>query len=89
MSTSRTYRWPCLAEFFSLHRNIVGPFPPFYLGALGGEIVSVGLLSGMDNLEGTIHSFPCSYLSERFGTKRAPLLFNRVAMAGGLIVELV
>ena len=36
-------------------------FLPIYLIALGGSILSVGLLNGMDNLLGALYSFPpCS-----------------------------
>jgi MFS family permease len=64
-------------------------FLPIYLLALGGGAMSVGLLNGLDNLLSALYSFPGGYLADRFGTKRALLLFNVVAMAGFLVVILI
>jgi MFS family permease len=61
-------------------------FLPIYLLALGGGALSIGLLNGMDNLLSALYSFPGGYLSDRFGTKRALLIFNMVAMCGFLVV---
>jgi MFS family permease len=61
-------------------------FLPIYLLALGGGALSIGLLNGMDNLLSALYSFPGGYLSDRFGTKRALLIFNMVAMCGYLVV---
>jgi len=63
-------------------------FLPIYVLALGGTILVVGLLNGMDNLLSALYSFPGGYLSDRLGTKRALILFNLLAMAGFLIVIL-
>jgi len=61
-------------------------FLPIYLLALGGGALSIGFLNGMDNLLSALYSFPGGYLSDRFGTKRALLIFNIVAMCGFLVV---
>ena len=61
-------------------------FLPIYLLALGGGALSIGLLNGMDNLLSALYSFPGGYLSDRFGTKPALLIFNIVAMCGYLVV---
>ncbi len=63
-------------------------FLPIYLLALGGGILSVGLLNGMQNLLGALYSFPGGYLSDRLGHKKALLLFNLIALGGYLIVIL-
>ncbi len=89
-------------EFFALRRSMVGlltmvilvgmgekmaeRFLPIYLLALGGGAISIGLLNGLDNLLSALYSFPGGYLSDRFGTKRALLIFNGLAMAGFLVV---
>jgi MFS family permease len=94
-----------LVEFLGLRRSIVGllsmvvlvgmgehmaeQFLPLYLIALGGGFISVGFLNGMDNLLGALYSLPGGYLSDRFGTKRALLLFNILSMIGFVIVVLV
>jgi MFS family permease len=61
-------------------------FLPVYLMALGGGALSIGLLSGLDNLLSALYSFPGGYLSDRIGTKRALLVFNLIAMAGFVVV---
>lgn len=63
-------------------------FLPLYLVALGGGILSVGLLNGLDNLLSALYSFPGGYASDRLGYKRALMLFNLLAMFGYLIVIL-
>ena len=91
-----------LSDFLGLTRSTVGVlfmvilvgmgermaerFLPIYLLALGGGALSIGLLNGMDNLLSALYSFPGGYLSDRFGTKRALLIFNIVAMCGFLVV---
>jgi MFS family permease len=64
-------------------------FLPIYLIALGGGALSIGLLSGLDNLLSALYSFPGGYLSDRIGYKRALLVFNIVAMLGFLVVILI
>jgi MFS family permease len=63
-------------------------FLPLYLVALGGGVLSVGLLNGMDNLLSALYSFPGGYLSDRLGYKRALTVFNLLAMLGFLMVIL-
>jgi len=63
-------------------------FLPIYLLALGGGILSVGFLNGMDNLLSALYSFPGGYLSDRLGHKRALLVFNLIALFGYAIVIL-
>jgi MFS family permease len=64
-------------------------FLPIYLMALGGGVLSIGFLNGLDNLLSALYSFPGGYLADRFGTKRALLVFNLMAMTGYLIVIFV
>ncbi len=91
-----------IADFFGLKKSIVAllamvilvglgekmaeRFLPIYLLALGGGVLSVGLLNAMDNLLSALYSFPGGYLSDRFGYKKALLVFNLIAMVGYLIV---
>ena len=93
-----------ISEFFGLKRSIVAllvmaifvglgekmaeRFLPIYLLALGGGILSVGFLNAMDNLLSALYSYPGGYLSDRFGYKKALLIFNLIAMFGYLIVIL-
>ncbi|RLD07068.1 MAG: MFS transporter [Chloroflexota bacterium] len=91
-----------LGDFLGLKKNIVvllsmvilvglgekmaERFLPLYLMALGGGTLSVGLLSGMDNLLSALYSLPGGYASDRLGYKRALLLFNLIAIAGYTVV---
>ncbi len=61
-------------------------FLPIYLMALGGGALSIGFLNGMDNLLGALYAYPGGYLSDRFGYKRALIIFNIIALIGYLIV---
>ncbi len=64
-------------------------FLPIYIVALGGGAIYVGLLNGLDNLLSALYSFPGGYIADRYGTKRALLIFNLIAMAGFVIVILI
>ncbi|MEJ2099162.1 MAG: MFS transporter [Desulfobacterales bacterium] len=64
-------------------------FLPIYLLALGGGVISIGLLNGLDNFLSAVYAFPGGYLAERIGTKRALLVFNCMAMLGFLVVILI
>jgi MFS family permease len=93
-----------LIDFFGLKKSIVAllamvilvglgekmaeRFLPIYLLALGGGILSIGFLNGMDNLLSALYSFPGGYLSDRIGYKRALVVFNFIALFGYLIVIL-
>lgn len=94
-----------LGNFLGLRRSMVGllgmvvlvglgekmaeRFLPIYVLALGGGSLAVGLLNGLDNLLSALYSYPGGWLSERYGAKRALLIFNLIAMLGFLIVILV
>lgn len=94
-----------LIEFLGLRRSIVGllgmvvlvglgekmaeRFLPLYLLALGGMAFLPGLLNALDNLLSALYSLPGAWLSDRFGGKRALLIFNLIAMVGFLIVVVV
>ncbi|MBU1966624.1 MAG: MFS transporter [Proteobacteria bacterium] len=94
-----------IVDFFGLRRSIVAMlfmavlvglgermaerFLPLYLLALGGGVLSIGFLNGMDNLLSALYSFPGGYLSDRLGYKRALIVFNLIAMTGYVIVILV
>jgi MFS family permease len=74
--------------FVGLGEKMAERFLPIYLLALGGGLLSVGFLNGMDNLLSALYSFPGGYLSDRLGYKRALVVFNLIAMSGYLIVIL-
>ena len=94
-----------ILEFFGLRKSTIGMlfmvilvgmgermaerFLPIYLIAIGGSVLSIGLLNGLDNLLSALYAYPGGYLSDRIGTKRALLVFNIFAMVGYLIVIFV
>lgn len=79
----------CMVILVGMGERMAERFLPIYLMALGGGVLSIGLLGGLDNLLSALYSFPGGYLSDRLGTKCALLIFNIVAMCGFLIVILV
>ncbi len=99
---SLTSTFARLREFLGLKRSMVAllgmvilvgmgekmaeRFLPIYIVALGGGAIYVGLLNGLDNLLSALYSFPGGYIADRYGTKRALLIFNLVAMGGFVIV---
>ncbi|RRD64427.1 MFS transporter [Fretibacterium sp. OH1220_COT-178] len=75
-----------MAIFVGLGERMAERFLPIYILALGGGAVGVGLLNGLDNLLSALYSFPGGYIADRFGTKRALLFFNLLAISGYLVV---
>lgn len=61
-------------------------FLPLYLLALGAAITAPGLLNALDNLLSALYSYPGGWLADRYGTRRALLIFNLIAIAGYAIV---
>ena len=78
-----------MAILVGLGEKMAERFLPIYVLALGGSTIIVGLLNGMDNLLSALYSFPGGYLSDKFGYKRALLIFNLIALFGYLIVILI
>lgn len=79
----------CMVILVGMGERMAERFLPIYLMALGGGVLSIGLLNGLDNLLSALYSFPGGYLSDRLGTKRALLVFNMVAMCGFLVVIII
>lgn len=79
----------CMVILVGMGERMAERFLPIYLMALGGGALSIGALSGLDNLLSALYSFPGGYLSDRLGTKRALLVFNIMAMCGFLLVILI
>lgn len=79
----------CMVILVGMGERMAERFLPIYLIALGGGALSVGALSGLDNLLSALYAFPGGYLSDRVGTKRALLVFNIMAMCGFLLVILI
>jgi len=78
-----------MAILVGMGEKMAERFLPLYIMALGGTIIVVGLLNGMDNLLSALYSFPGGYLSERLGYKKALLVFNLIALFGFSLVILI
>jgi len=52
-------------------------------------VISIGLLAFMDDMLSALYSYPGGYLSDRFGARRALLVFNLLSMLGYAIVILI
>jgi len=78
-----------MAILVGMGEHMAERFLPVYLLALGGSVLAVSTLNGMDNLLSALYSFRGGYLSDRLGYKRALLVFNLIAMVGYVIVILI
>ena len=97
--------WHRLGEFFGLKRNLVilliatfvigtgeelwMRFLPKYLESLGATIFAIGLFDGLRTLLGAIYAYPGGVLVDRWGHRRAFLMFNLFSIAGYSLVLLV
>ncbi len=75
--------------FLGLGEKMAERFLPLYILALGGSTFVVGFLNAMDNLLSALYSFPGGFISDRFGYKKALMIFTVIAMAGYGIVILI
>ncbi len=94
-----------LVEFFGLRRNLVillvailcigageelwMRFLPKYLQALGASFFVIGLFDGLRTLLGAIYAYPGGLVADRWGHRRAFLLFNIVSIVGYAVVLLI
>jgi MFS family permease len=78
-----------MAILIGMGEKMAERFLPIYLIALGGSVLTIGILNGMDNLLSALYSYLGGYLSDRFGVKRSLLMFNIVAIIGFLVVIII
>jgi len=94
-----------VANFFGLRRNLVillvatfiigggeelwMRFVPKYLQALGAAVFVIGLFDALRTLLGAIYAYPGGLLVDRWGHRRAFLVFNIVSIVGYSLVLLV
>ena len=64
-------------------------FLPLYLLALGSTPFWVGFLNAMDVLLGALYSLPGGYVSDRFGYRRALVVFTLIALGGYAVVIVI
>jgi MFS family permease len=104
-SPPRLSRSSRLAGFFGLKRNLVillvaifvigageelwMRFVPKYLQAVGATVFVIGLYDALRTLLGAIYAYPGGVLVDRWGHRRAFIIFNLVSIVGYALVLLV
>jgi MFS family permease len=94
-----------LADFFGLKRNLVilliaifvigageelwMRFVPKYLQAVGATVFVIGLYDALRTLLGAIYAYPGGVLVDRWGHRRALIIFNVVSIVGYALILLV
>src|SRR5947209_76117 len=94
-----------LTDFFALKRNLaillvaiflIGAgeelwmrFVPKYLEAFGAPVLVIGLYDALRTLLGAVYAYPGGVVVDRWGHRRAFLVFNIVSIVGYAIVLLV
>src|ERR1044071_4762799 len=94
-----------LADFFALKRNLVillvaifvigageelwMRFIPKYLQAVGAAVFIIGLYDALRTLLGAIYAYPGGVLVDRWGHRRAFIIFNLISIVGYALVLLV
>jgi len=94
-----------LANFFGLKRNLVVlliaifvigageelwmRFVPKYLQAVGATVFVIGLYDALRTLLGAIYAYPGGVIADRWGHRRAFIIFNVVSIVGYALVLLI
>ncbi len=94
--------WRRLVEFLALRRNtalllvalvLAGTgeklwlgFAPKYLETLGAGVFVIGLFDALQTLLGAIYAYPGGWMTDKWGQRRALLLFNAISLGGYLLV---
>ena len=95
-------RLSAIAEFLALRRNtslllvalvLAGTgeklwlgFAPKYLETLGAGVFIIGLFDALQTLLGAVYAYPGGWLTDRWGQRRALLLFNLISLGGYVLV---
>jgi MFS family permease len=97
--------WRRFADFFGLKRNLVilliaifvigageelwMRFVPKYLQGVGATVFVIGLYDALRTLLGAIYAYPGGVIVDRWGHRRAFIIFNLVSIVGYTLVLLV
>ncbi|MEX2045066.1 MAG: MFS transporter, partial [Opitutus sp.] len=63
-------------------------FAPKYLEFLGAGVFVIGLFDALQTFLGALYAYPGGWLTDRWGERRALLLFNALSVAGYVLVLL-
>ncbi len=72
-----------------LGEKMADRFLPLYLGALGAGAIAIGGLNALNNLVGALYAYPGGWLSDRFGYRRALILFTLMSLTGYALVIVI
>jgi len=75
-----------MVVFVGMGEKLAERFLPLYLGALGAGAVAFGALNALTNLVGALYSYPGGWLSDRFGYRRALVIFTIMSALGYALV---
>jgi len=64
-------------------------FVPKYLQVIGATVFVIGLYDGLRTLLGAVYAYPGGVIVDRWGHRRAFIIFNIVSIAGYVLVLLV
>src|SRR5262249_3525000 len=94
-----------LADFFGLKRNLVilliaifvigageelwMRVVPTYLQGVGATVFVIGLYDALRTLLGAVYAYPGGIIVDRWGHRRAFIIFNSISIAGYVLVLLV
>lgn len=96
--TTRDGSKTSVGEYFALNRNIVAvslamflislgenlwkKFLPKYLEALGAPVTTIGLFGTTEDLLDGVYQYPGGWIGDRFGRRRALVLFVGISIVG-------
>src|SRR5438045_1468558 len=60
-------------------------FAPKYLETLGAGVFVIGLFDALQTLLGALYAYPGGWMTDRWGQRRALLLFNALSLGGYLL----
>ena len=99
---TRLNMWRSTAEFLALQRNtslllvalvLAGTgeklwlgFAPKYLETLGAGVFLIGLFDALQTLLGAVYAYPGGWITDKWGQRRALLLFNALSLGGYVLV---
>ncbi len=75
-----------MVVFVGVGEKLADRFLPLYLGALGAGAVAFGALNALINLLGALYSYLGGWLSDRYGYRRALVIFTIMSALGYALV---
>jgi nitrate/nitrite transporter NarK len=61
-------------------------FAPKYIQTLGGGVFIIGIFDALQTAIGALYAYPGGWLTDRWGQRRALLVFSMASVAGYILV---